>query len=128
MKIVVVDDDPLVLHLMKSVLQQRGHEVFTYGNPLDCPLYQGMCPCVIGAPCPDIIFSDYEMPNVNGLELLEAIHARRCHGVHSAIISGRGFAEPELNRLARLGGRIFLKPFEFHQIDDWMNRIKLNFV
>ena len=125
MKMVVIDDEPSILALMKRTLERRGHTVLTYTNPLECPLYHApSCPCAAANPCPDIIITDYDMPNVNGLDFLMDVYTRGCRCRDVAIITGKGVDELDMRRMAKLGTRYFLKPIDFDELYAWMYRVE----
>jgi len=127
MKVVVIDDDPFVLSLMKAMLQRKGHTVLAYSNPLECPVYHASSyPCAVASPCPDIIITDYDMPQVNGMEFLMYAYERRCRCKNVAIITGKGVDEANMIRMAKLGVRYFLKPIDFDELYDWMSRVQIH--
>ncbi|MEI8138657.1 MAG: hypothetical protein WCI03_02180 [bacterium] len=39
MKVITIDDDPLVLFTLSGMFYRRGYDVLTYENPLSCPTY-----------------------------------------------------------------------------------------
>lgn len=124
MKIIIVDDDASILTILQIMLQRRGHDVLAYRNPLECPIYQAKsCPCPVAPPCPDIIISDFNMPKVNGVQFLEAVHQQGCQCTHSAILTGYGVPEQDMLRMARFGTRFFLKPVEFEELRAWLDRV-----
>jgi CheY-like chemotaxis protein len=64
--ILIVEDDPWVLRLMKGLLEIEGFEVFEGAdgkNALE----------VLKERCPDFILIDIFLPGMNGLELLKKI-------------------------------------------------------
>jgi DNA-binding response OmpR family regulator len=125
MKVVVVDDDPVILKLMERLLHQRGHTVLTYANPLECPLYKSSpCPCIGSESCPDIIITDYNMPRVNGLDFLQDVYKRGCKCTNLAIITAKGLDERDMQRIARLGTRFFLKPIDSRELYAWVDRVE----
>jgi DNA-binding NtrC family response regulator len=125
MKVVVIDDDPSILVLMRQVLQRKGHTVQTYANPLECPLYQAKsCPCTAASPCPDAVITDYNMPGVNGLEFLDDLHTRGCQCFHRAIITGKGLSETDRERMVERNIPLFFKPLEMHLLYNWLDWVE----
>jgi DNA-binding NtrC family response regulator len=70
LKILFVDDDPLILSAVRRSLGREGFEIHTTAEPLDAPR---LC-AELGI---DVIVSDYMMPGCTGVELLSLI--RRLH-------------------------------------------------
>ena len=66
MKLVVIDDEPDVGDLIKYYFQQKGIEVITYTNSVKA---KGEIKRIN----PDIIITDWMMPELNGKELLKSI-------------------------------------------------------
>ncbi|MBE0625383.1 MAG: response regulator [Burkholderiales bacterium] len=69
MKFLIVDDDPIILQLMKAVLEEVGHSVKCYESSLkalhDIPVDR-----------PDCVISDVIMPEMDGFELCREIRSR----------------------------------------------------
>lgn len=124
MKIVVIDDDPVILKVVQKLLDRRGHTVLTYTSPLDCPLYEGNpCRFTTSESFPDIIITDYDMPQVNGIEFIQAVCRKGCNCANIAIITAKGVTESEMRRIARMGTRFFLKPIDSGELYAWLDRI-----
>lgn len=70
-KILIVDDDPVVRHLLGSVLRAAGHEVDIATNGAECLAKLNAAPD--GAP--DVVFLDLQLPDMTGADLLERIRA-----------------------------------------------------
>lgn len=70
--ILVVDDDPAVLRLAATVLERAGHRVMRASNGLEALLvYESYASHL------DLVLSDIDMPELDGLELASRIHAVR---------------------------------------------------
>ena len=69
MKFLIVDDDPIILQLMKAVLEEGGHSVKVYESSLkalrEIPIER-----------PDCVISDVIMPEMDGFELCREIRSR----------------------------------------------------
>ncbi len=61
-KILVVDDDPVVVHLVESILKSNGYEVDTAADGLDALVKIKKEP-------PDIVVLDIIMPEINGYDV-----------------------------------------------------------
>lgn len=68
MKILIVEDDPVALEILQSALVEAGHEVLTAGNGRQAMeiLRESTC---------SVVISDWEMPEMNGLDLCRAIRS-----------------------------------------------------
>jgi len=125
-KAIVIDDDPSVLIYLRQILQRRGYEVHTYDDPVESPLYKSSgCPCSMReAGCPDLIVSDFNMPVVNGVELLESAIEKGCHCRHLALMSAKGLMEADMRRLAKYGTRYFTKPLDLDDFYPWLDKVE----
>ncbi len=106
MKIVVVDDSKTMRMIVKRTLRQAGygdHEVLEAENgkeALD----------VIKSSSPNLVLCDWNMPEMNGLELLQALNAGGIK-VNFGFVTSEG--TPEMRKIAEENGALFLisKPF-----------------
>lgn len=67
--VLVVDDDPPTVKLIRGALQREGMEVSTAANGAECLL-------AINSRCPDVVVLDIMMPVLDGLQTLRAL--REC--------------------------------------------------
>jgi two-component system cell cycle response regulator len=78
MRVLIVDDEPVSRMVMKQVLESLGHQVLAAeGGERGWELFQ--------ADQPDIVISDWMMPDVDGLELCRRIRHHR-EGVYASFI------------------------------------------
>ncbi len=121
LKIVLVDDDPMVLHTLSALFHRKGHSVLTYDNPLTCPIFsQPHGSCFPDSTCPDIIITDFDMPEVNGTKFIETVFKKGCKCQHVALLTGVAVPDQDMRRLAKYGTRFFTKPLDFAEFDAWM--------
>jgi DNA-binding response OmpR family regulator len=85
-KILVVDDSPLVLEIVRDALEARGYRVATTDAPLDCKR-------MLAEHEPDILVVDIEMPVLDGPALLRLVRRRSAHHCFVLLFSDRGHAE-----------------------------------
>ena len=79
LRALIFDDDPLVCSLLELILENRGYEVVAFQDPSQCPSYTSpACQCPSGQTCTDVIISDVQMPNVRGLDFVEAQVKKSC--------------------------------------------------
>jgi len=125
MKAVIIEKNPFVQSLLVNTFHRKGYEVVTYSDPTVCPLYSlKSCPCQMKESCPGVIVSDYDMPNVNGVEFIEAIRRKRCKCRNIALMSGHSIPKEMLKRASHLNVKFFAKPFHRNQINDWLNQVE----
>ena len=63
-KILLVDDDSAILRLLTKWLSQKNYELFTASDGREAMAF-------IQESCPDIVITDWDMPNVDGMELCQ---------------------------------------------------------
>jgi diguanylate cyclase (GGDEF)-like protein len=82
-RIMAVDDDPNILSALQMLLTPWGLKVFTLNNPLK---FLEMLRLV----SPDLLVLDVEMPDINGIELCQAIrHDPQWYGLPILFLSAR---------------------------------------
>lgn len=109
--ILIVDDDASVRASLTRVLQAAGHEVSGAANGREAIRLSASTQ-------PDVVVTDINMPEMDGIELLLALHEVR-PGLPVIAISGGGRLEPELllDSADLLGAVTSLaKPFEPEQL------------
>jgi len=71
---ILCEDNRYVRDLVNYILEERGHEILSFKDAGDCPLYSlTECECNHINLCSDIIISDISMPKSNGLEFVEEL-------------------------------------------------------
>ena len=120
----VFEDDDQIRSLLWKLLDRRGYEVFTFPDPGVCPLYiSHECQCTLGNACADIILSDVNMPDVRGLDFVEAQLKKGCKCRHIALMSG-DWSKADLLRAEGIGCRVFSKPFLIEPISRWLDEVE----
>ncbi len=66
LKVLIVDDDPAVVRLISTIVSAVGHDVSTAQDG-DEALN------AIRADCPDMVISDWDMPQMDGIELIKSM-------------------------------------------------------
>jgi DNA-binding NtrC family response regulator len=103
-KVVVVDDEKVVLRAIAHVLTAAGFEVVTFDDAMEG---------IAGAldPSVDVALFDIQMPNLTGLDLLRAVK-QRLPEVEVLIMTGYATVETAIEAV-RMGAYDYLsKPFE----------------
>jgi two-component system, chemotaxis family, chemotaxis protein CheY len=107
MKLLIVDDSKAMRMIVRRTLRQAGfddHEVQEAGDGLEAlKVMQGWRP--------DLILSDWNMPNLNGIDLLRRLRAES-NDVRFGFVTSEG--TEEMRQLATSSGALFLiaKPFD----------------
>jgi DNA-binding NtrC family response regulator len=110
LRVLVVDDEPLIRWSVLETLEQSGHAVAEAGDRA------GALQSVSSADQPfDVVLLDYRLPDSNDLALLAAI---RRLAPTTAVIMMTAFGTPEVTAGAlRLGAfRVVPKPFEIDEM------------
>ena len=104
-RIMVVDDDEGILMLVKAQLRQKGHQVITAMSAeeaLDSVSEKG---------APDIVVLDVGLPDMDGLELLEALRERlEMPDLAAIFLTGR-IEDKDVEAGRALGATYLTKPF-----------------
>jgi len=125
MKVVIIDSDPFIVSLLVEIFHRRGYEVVTYSDPTAYPLYSlNSCQCQMVGACPDIIITDFDMPNVNGVTFFETLRKNGCNSVTIALMSAHLIPREALERASKLEVKFFAKPFHRSQLENWLDRIE----
>ncbi len=106
MKVLVVDDDGITREMLRHALSEAGYDVETAGDGREAldVLRKGTARLVI---------SDWEMPNMNGLELCQAIRAEDFNGyVYFVLLTSHGKSEHVVTGLSAGADDYITKPFE----------------
>jgi DNA-binding response OmpR family regulator len=121
---VIFDDNDLIRHSLWVFFDQRGYEVFTFPEPGLCPLHVVReCPCPGDASCADLIISDVEMWNANGIDYIEQLLVKGCKQKHFALMSGN-FSDADLVRASKIGCVLFTKPLEMDAVEAWVKVVE----
>jgi len=113
--ILVVDDEPNLRRVLSAVLARDGHQIVVADGGRDA-VRKAKAEHKL-----DLLVTDYLMPDMNGLEVLEAV--RKQHpGLRTLIISGHGTVRSAVEAM-RLGAFDFItKPFDVEQVRDAVSR------
>ena len=127
-RVIIFDDDAMLLELLEVYFDKWGYEVFSYQTPIVC-LFNGCADsCESLAPCADLVISDFKMPQMTGIELFQLQAQRGCRidNKMKAIMSG--YADGALLKQCKdLGYRFFEKPFYSSELYTWVSECEKNF-
>ena len=106
-RILVVDDERQITRMLRASLQSSGYEVLTAGNGLE-----GLEMFESGRP--DLIITDLAMPEMNGLELTEAV--RRLDRTPIIVLSVRDTDAMKVKALDEGADDYLTKPFSMPEL------------
>ena len=116
MRILIVDDEPVSLEVLKFALAEAGHEV-------DCAADGQEALRVLAKGDYQLIISDWEMPNLNGLGLCRAIRGRQLGSyVYIILLTARNGSASIVEGLAAGADDFISKPFD---PDELMARVRV---
>ena len=117
LKILVVDDDAGMRHLLQTVLTRSGHQVVVAGDGRVALKH-------LGAETFDLVISDLVMPEVEGLQLLREV--RKLPAPPRVIVisgGGRGNLDNYFEIALKFGAAGTLaKPFTLHALEEEIAR------
>jgi DNA-binding response OmpR family regulator len=115
-KILIVDDEMYILHVLAMKLRNAGYEVHTAGDG-----EEALKLCLVERP--DLVITDFQMPYLNGLELCEAYRREAGRAVPAVLITAREFdIDPE--QMASIGVEaIIAKPFSPREVVRTVRRL-----
>ncbi len=106
MRVLVVDDDPVILRLLRVNFEMEGYAVTTA-----CDGVQGLR--AAREQHPDVIISDVMMPHMNGLELVAALDADEATGAIPVILLSARAQETDVSDGLGAGADDYVtKPFD----------------
>jgi chemotaxis protein histidine kinase CheA/ActR/RegA family two-component response regulator len=103
-RVLVVDDSPIIRDLVREVLHGAGYEVSTAGDG-EAAL------ALVERDAPELVLSDVEMPKMGGFELLAHIR-RRTDRLPVVMLTTRGSAE-DRRRASSLGANAYVIKSDF---------------
>lgn len=106
-KIWLIDDDQTLLEMTSMILQKAGAEVRSFSDPLKAI-------SSFKKDCADILITDFQMPKMNGEELLQKMQEINDGPIVSIAISG----SDELNNKVSGFSAFIRKPFEAQTLID----------
>jgi len=108
LKILILDDEPIVGQRLKATLEKEGHNVETFVNPLEAVSR-------LEGKTFDIVVTDIRMDDMDGIEILELVRQK---SAHTKVIMITGYATLEVAResLAKGAFDFIAKPFKLKEM------------
>jgi two-component system, OmpR family, KDP operon response regulator KdpE len=110
-KILIVDDEPPIRKLLRMGLRSQGYEL------LEAP--DGRSLLELLSQNPDLIILDLELPDIEGLDLLQKVRGRN-QGVPIVVLSNRGDEAGKVEALDSGANDYVTKPFGMDELAAWI--------
>ena len=108
--ILIVDDSSFIRKSLKKVLETKNYSVFTSNDPIEA--FDVLKNTKI-----DLIFSDLEMPKMDGIKFLELLKASKQHRNIAVLILSGNYTNENYSRVLKHGAIDFIKkPFIIEEI------------
>jgi DNA-binding NtrC family response regulator len=118
---IIVDDEAVVLNLLKMFLELRKYEVIACREAFSCTIYGDHTKCDNLQPCTDVLITDNRMPKMSGIEMLEAQERMGCKLIPGNKVVISGFLdECEFKKIGELGCAFLQKPFTPEEMEAWL--------
>ncbi|HZL34098.1 MAG TPA: response regulator [Tepidisphaeraceae bacterium] len=106
MRVLIVDDDPIALEILRDTLGDLGHDVRSAVNGREALEVLGRDDC-------QLVISDWEMPQMNGIELCHAIRASASDGyIYVILLTSHDTIAERVRGLSAGADDFIAKPFE----------------
>jgi CheY-like chemotaxis protein len=116
-RVLVVDDDPDILNLVRVKLRARGHQVLGAGSAMEA------LQVVEERGAPEVAVLDVSMPVMTGLELLQRLRGRDGLGELPAIFLSARVLPEDVEAGRALGATYLTKPFVTSALLDAVERL-----
>jgi CheY-like chemotaxis protein len=111
-KVLVVDDEPSIVTLLRFLLEKSGHTVAEAHNGAEALAALGVRPDDASIDLPDVILLDAMMPVMDGLAAAEAMNAHsRASKVPILVVTAKGDMRELFEAMPQVAG-FFQKPFD----------------
>ncbi len=116
-RVLMVDDDPLVVKLVQTALAAEGLDVIAATNGAECLL-------AVEAHHPDLVILDVAMPVLDGFETLRALRNKAATASLPVIMLTAREANSDVARGWATGADLYItKPFEIEELMLAVNRL-----
>lgn len=121
-RILIFEDNESLRNSIAFVLKKFNYEVKSYSNPKEVDLK-----LIKSANKTDLVLSDFDMPFLNGIELLKSLQKVNFRLENFAMMSSDyPEMESELKPINDLNIRFFHKPFSLCDLLDWAENCRKN--
>jgi putative two-component system response regulator len=102
-RVLCVDDEPVILQILRRLLEVQGFDPVTCSNPLTAlsEFSEGMF---------DVVITDIHMPQMDGLSLMRSLRAKQ-PDLPVVIVTGQGTVDTAIQALREGASGMLVKPF-----------------
>ena len=118
MKVLIVDDEEICVKALSHCLRLFGFELSTARDGLEALRR-------IDEEKPEVVITDMNMPNMNGLELLKTIE-KRFDDIPVILTTGQVLGKKEMAALATTAYACFDKPFDMEEVIKVLTQLREN--
>ncbi|MBI3553178.1 MAG: response regulator transcription factor [Elusimicrobia bacterium] len=122
-KILVVDDEPVIVSMMKVILEKAGHAVASAGNGVEAVKALGIDPPDASVHLPDLVVLDIMMPIMDGYTVSVMMKDfPRTSTIPILIVTAKSDMASAFEAMPSVGG-FFIKPFDPKALRDAVGRL-----
>lgn len=119
MRILIIDDQESVTQSLKEAIEPGGHECILYNNPVEALRR-------VSLEYFDVVVTDYNMPEMTGIELLKQIQIRK-PGLPVLIFTGYADTQNAIDAVNNRAYAFLRKPIDIRQFISTLNEIDNRF-
>lgn len=122
LRVFIFEDDKNISFLLKMMIDGFGYDVSVFPDPTACPVYrEPTCSCSMDSPCADILITDFNMPNMSGVELLKLQRDRGCKTqIENKAVMSAAITPQQREDIEQLGYHFIEKPYRNTEIKKWL--------
>ncbi|HEY6010860.1 MAG TPA: response regulator [Nitrospirota bacterium] len=123
-RVIVYDDEAIIARMFKMYFSSLDYEVLAYSEPrVACPVSgSSSAVCNKKSACADVVIADFQMPGMNGLQLLEMQQQNGCKlTIRNKAIVSAYLENAQQQRIEQLGCAFFHKPVDFSEFSVWLS-------
>jgi len=122
-KALIFAKNPLTLDHLEKILLLRGYDVLAFRNPIVCPIYNTRPEtCKNLRPCADVLITDSDIPNIDGVNLLLKQYERGCQmDIRNKAVIADHVPLIDKRLIDYVGFKHLKKPFDLTEISKWLD-------